>query len=110
MYIPTVPLQGAFYSAASGPADRRRIMPAAQLAPSLKNTKTGLPLCLLGGQYPQVFETAILIPHKEDGSAKIFFWPLLSLEMLKDMLGDIPPCDLSTSLPRDCENPFWGLK
>ena len=39
----------------------------------VKNTKTGLPLCLLGGQYPQVFEAAILIPHKEDGSAKIFF-------------------------------------
>ena len=43
------------------------------------------------GQYPQVFEAAILIPHKEDGSAKIFFWPLLSLQMLKDMLEDIPP-------------------
>ena len=32
-----VPLRGAFYSAASGPADRRRIMSAAQLALSLKN-------------------------------------------------------------------------
>ena len=37
MYIPTVPLRGAFYSA--GPADRRRIMPAAQMAPSLKNSQ-----------------------------------------------------------------------
>ena len=36
-YIPTVPRRGAFYSAASGPADRRRIMSAAQLAASLKN-------------------------------------------------------------------------
>ena len=33
--IPTVPLRGAFYSAASGQADRRRIKSAAQLAPSL---------------------------------------------------------------------------
>ena len=56
-----------------------------------EHTKTGLPLCPLGGQYPQVFEAAILIHHKEDGSAKIFFWPLLSLQMLKDMLEDIPP-------------------
>ena len=36
-YIPTVPLRGAFYSAASGSGDRRRIMPAAPLAPSVKN-------------------------------------------------------------------------
>ena len=28
----------------------------------VKNTKTGLPLCPLGGQYPQGFEAAILIP------------------------------------------------
>ena len=41
-YIPTVPLRSAFYSAASGPADRRRIMPAAQLAPSLKNLQDPL--------------------------------------------------------------------
>ena len=68
----------------------------------VKNTKTGLPLSPLGGQHPQVFEAAILIPHKEDGSAKIFFvWPLLSLQMLKEMIEDIPPLDLSTSLHRD---------
>ena len=36
-YIPTVPLRGAFCSAASGPADRRRTVPAAQSGPSLKN-------------------------------------------------------------------------
>ena len=29
-YIPTVPLRGSFHSAVSGPADRRRIMSAAQ--------------------------------------------------------------------------------
>ena len=57
----------------------------------VKNTETGLPLCPLGGQYPQVVEAAISMPHKEDGSAKIFVWPLLSLQMLKDMLEDIPP-------------------
>ena len=57
----------------------------------VKNTKTGLPpVPAGGGQYPQVFEAAILLPHKEDASAKIFFWPLLSLQMLLDMLGYSP--------------------
>ena len=49
-HIPAVPLRGAFYSAASGPADRRRIMPAAQLAPSLKN----LAYRLFGGVVPDL--------------------------------------------------------
>ena len=71
MYIPTVPLRGAFYSAASGPADRRRIMPAAQLAPSLKNWRPR--------RRPKNF--GLFLVQNQDFSGGNYFFDLLGSEI-----------------------------
>ena len=58
----------------------------------VNNTKTGLPLCPLGGQYPQVFEAANLTPNKEDDTAeKNILWPVFPYKCLRTCWMIFPP-------------------